>query len=622
MKNIDLKWLAEKRQTSIQEDNPISQIVHQDVNTLCKEPCQNSNDQIVDTDKPVKIKYGIISLTGDYKKKFLEAMEWQGLRKHFKAISEVDNTSNLTQKIKKGLKQIDDDRELNLLKVEDFNTKGLIGGEFDSDGDENNFQLLCKADFSTSSTPGRGGSYGVGKYVFWQFSNISTVLMSSTVHGRESQGLRVFGRCHVPSHKIGDKKYANNIYFPDSGMDDDIEKGKSFWGDAPFAKDLFLDRKKEDGPGTSILSVGFPDTVELFKKEEILEEIRKKLITWFWPCLIGDKPKNVFELERYENVTKVESLTISEPGPEWRPYVDAFQKENNSEKAKLAGDVAEGDIMVKIPKRRREPIHNNFQANVHLRVSRYGEDFLENPYPNHIALIRNSRMVIRYHKPGQKPLNENLPFFGVLKVGTLLGNKDEDKWSNEFFRLSEPPLHDDWTGETKRASNLIPNYGQNSGATLSLDKMKRDMNELIFELIDQKTELNEDGPKDLAKLFKFGSKGKRGENKKFNTTITSNEFSMGTWKFEGYIKRANIEQLREERLNLGFKCETDSGSGDFLEFKSHTFSEQSVSVESEGPPLILVIPDDVEYFDFKVILENNKEIEKSDLNFISIKLST
>jgi hypothetical protein len=68
-------------------------------------------------------------------------------------------------------------------------------------------------------------------------------------------------------------------------------------------------------------------------------------------------------------------------------------------------------------------------------------------------------------------------------------------------------------------------------------------------------------------------------------------------------------------------CETDSGSGDYLEFLSHTFSEQSVSVESEGPPLQLVIPDDIEFFDFKVMLKNSKEIEKKDLNFISIKLS-
>ena len=111
-------------------------------------------------------------------------------------------------------------------------------GQSPSKGDENNFILFGKADFSTSSTQERGGSYGIGKYVFWQFSNISTVLMSSRVSGRESDGLRIFGRCHVPSHKLENKKYGNNIYFPTSGEDDEIEKGKSSWGEPSFAKDL------------------------------------------------------------------------------------------------------------------------------------------------------------------------------------------------------------------------------------------------------------------------------------------------------------------------------------------------------------------------------------------------
>ena len=53
-----------------------------------------------------------------------------------------------------------------------------------------------------------------------------------------------------------------------------------------------------------------------------------------------------------------------------------------------------------------------------------------------------------------------------------------------------------------------------------------------------------------------------------------------------------------------------------------SFSEKTVSVISEGPPAKINIPDDVEAFDFEAKLKNNDVIEKSDLNFTSIKLAT
>ena len=622
MNKFDPKWFAEKQQTSRQDDNPATHTIHKDVDTLCREPVQNSNDQIVDKDKPVKVKYSIISLSGDFKVRFLEAMKWPDLSKHLQAIAETDNTSNLTDKIRNGLSEIDDNKKLNLLRVEDFNSKGLVGGEFDDEGDENNFELFGKAEFTTSSTRGRGGSYGIGKYVFWQFSNISTVLMSSSISGRENDGLRIFGRCHVPSHKIADKKFGNNIYYPTSGIDDEIEKGKSYWDKTSFAKGLYLNRSKKDGPGTSIISVGFPDVVDGFETDEIIQEIKKKLITWFWPCLIGIKPRTIFELKRYENDLMVESDTVSEPGHEWRPYVNAFQNKATADKAILEGLVAESNIMVKVPNRIREPIHKSFDANVLLRAIRQGEDYKEHPYANHIALIRNSRMVIKYHKPGQKPLNENLPYFGVLKLGLLLGDTIENNRSNEFFRLAEPPLHDDLTGDTKKSTNLPAHYGERSGAKGSLEKMKKDINDKIFELIEQKAVINDNGPKDLAKLFRFGDSGLKKVKKKFNTYITSNEFKNGVWTFEGRIKRINLDKLSHEEINFGFKCETDSGTGEYLGFESHYFSENKVSVISKGPPLKIIIPDDVESFDFKVELKNNSIIENDDLNYTSVKLAT
>ena len=53
------------------------------------------------------------------------------------------------------------------------------------------------------------------------------------------------------------------------------------------------------------------------------------------------------------------------------------------------------------------------------------------------------------------------------------------------------------------------------------------------------------------------------------------------WTFEGRVNRIENDKPKEEKFTFGFMCETDSGTGDYLQFQSHTFSEKSVSVESE-----------------------------------------
>ena len=79
-----------------------------------------------------------------------------------------------------------------------------------------------------------------------------------------------------------------------------------------------------------------------------------------------------------------------------------ISEETNTDKAKSEKDVAECNIEFRIPATVTEPVKPSFKTNLILRASRYGEQFKENPVANSIAQIRNSRMVARYHKPGQK----------------------------------------------------------------------------------------------------------------------------------------------------------------------------------------------------------------------------
>jgi hypothetical protein len=94
---------------------------------------------------------------------------------------------------------VNSEKTLRCLRIEDFGTHGLQGADFDM---EANFFLLGRAEFKTSSVPGRGGSYGLGKQVLWKTSAIATTLLSSAVEGWEAKGIRIFGRTDIPSHKL------------------------------------------------------------------------------------------------------------------------------------------------------------------------------------------------------------------------------------------------------------------------------------------------------------------------------------------------------------------------------------------------------------------------------------
>ena len=73
-----------------------------------------------------------------------------------------------------------------LLKVSDYGCRGLTGPEFPEDGvdpDEfGNFIRLCRLDLFSGKDKASGGSFGLGKAVYWRFSRLQTVLFNSCLY--------------------------------------------------------------------------------------------------------------------------------------------------------------------------------------------------------------------------------------------------------------------------------------------------------------------------------------------------------------------------------------------------------------------------------------------------------
>ncbi len=79
--------------------------------------------------------------------------------------------------LQSGLKALRSAEPLTLLRIADYGARGLIGPEF-AEGDPKaygNFVKLCRLDLYSGKDKTSGGSFGLGKAVYWRFSRLQTV---------------------------------------------------------------------------------------------------------------------------------------------------------------------------------------------------------------------------------------------------------------------------------------------------------------------------------------------------------------------------------------------------------------------------------------------------------------
>src|SRR5262245_18895575 len=86
--------------------SPAQHVVKGGLDTLVRESGQNSLDQPLDPPKkPIRVRYSLLELTGDRKKKFLEAMDWQILRRHLEATTK--DPGPIALRLRRGISALD-----------------------------------------------------------------------------------------------------------------------------------------------------------------------------------------------------------------------------------------------------------------------------------------------------------------------------------------------------------------------------------------------------------------------------------------------------------------------------------------------------------------------------------
>ena len=595
--------------------SPAEHVVKGDVDTLVRETGQNAKDQIRGKG-PVRLRYTLIELSGTHKAEFLKAMGWPELRKHVEACTEEPGESGV--RLKRGLATVNSEKPLRCLRIEDFGTHGLQGGDFDKDG---NFCLLCRAEFKTSSVPGRGGSYGLGKQVLWKASAVATVMLSSVVEGLEGKGIRVFGRTDIPSHSVkGDRDYQSGGWFGEKKKNkgaDGTSFAASVFGAKTLAQSLLLDRQYDKSSGTSALIVGFQEANEdeVRDLDKIAEDIIASSERWFWPSMTGKHPSMEFEISIERDGKQIFSRK-ADPLPKWEPFIRAREAAVSGTAAKMPGEIAEASIDFKVPSRElpAKQAHGEFTASLKLRATRGDESLADHEKANCVAVFRGAEMVVKYF-PSKRPPLDNVPFFGILLTGKAAGTGTGARDADEFFRAAEPPLHDDWeyTPAVKHSFK--------AGAKQRLNALWNSLQDKVFKLIDENVAVGARGPDLLAKLFPFGHSVKKPPPKQATRTrITSTQYLGGKWRVEGIVSRAEPNTKAWE-ARIGFVGATDSGPGEHLLITKLVTKDKGTKIKDFGPPATVLAQASVDDFKFEAVLEPPPSLKTKDLDLTAIRFS-
>lgn len=328
-----------------------------------------------------------------------------------------------------------------VLYIEDYGTEGLGGPPTSSAwGDLNSryYRLVVGSGVPDNSDELRGGSFGFGKSVYWSSSNVRTVAFYSVFEpskATDGNHARFIVAGLYETHDFDDSTYSGRAWFGD--LSSDVPCVPLADQDAhQMASDLGFEVRSPDDLGTSILILGSDLTID---------NIREGVENHWWPRIVDGE----LVVEFVEN-----DSVLPPPNPrekkELKPYINAYE---------LALDqvrIEEEDAVVR-PTSRHGGRPVGWCAVVPADRDSFPEEeehphHLKPMYPNinEVALIRAPRMVVTYYELR----------YGPDVVGAFVADDQIDP----VFKLSEPPDHTSWSGDSHRLSGddkaFVKNFNQ------------------------------------------------------------------------------------------------------------------------------------------------------------------
>lgn len=465
----DCRWIWEPQSKAYGNYGNANQwTVNAGLTSLARESCQNSAD--ARRDASADLVYTFISLRGQARADFEDALGWNSaLKPHLEAMTGGADGSVAAGQIRAGLEALEQSERLMLLRIDDYGCRGLTGPEF-SDVPENeygNFIKLCRLDLFSGKAEAAGGSFGLGKAVYWRFSTVQTVLFNSVLTPEESvdgqRRNRVFGVNQGTVHRVGEKAYQGRGYF---GIEDEDGAARSVWDEDDLVRRLHL-RRDDDRPGTTALVLGFDDPDnplgegetqdQVFKR--LTKELRDGIEESFWPLLTRGGMK--VRIDHVVDGELVDSIPIDalERYEELVRALKRFDKGDVDETLQKPYDVVQRDLPIKIAKRRSGDQHEVFTHHAKLVVTMSDDN--RDPLEDRVCLFRKPEMVVQ--TIDKKYEGRRYHAFVVAGAAVHPGEASEAELrADDFLRFAEPPAHDRWIPSKGRGQasqvNLTANY--------------------------------------------------------------------------------------------------------------------------------------------------------------------
>jgi len=528
--------------------------VNAGLTSLARESAQNSNDAR-QAGSPADLVFTFIRLTGERRSNFEDAIRWDGeLMPHLEAMGSASAGAVAAGQLKAGLDSLRAAEALVLLRVADYGCQGLTGPEFTA-GDQlefGNFVKLCRLDLFSGKEEAAGGSFGLGKAVYWRFSRMQTVLFNSTVEaGRGVAGQtddRLFGVQQGVVHRFDGKGYQGRGYFGSSaGAPGMVE---SVWSDMDLVESLHL-RRADHRPGTSALILGFydPDNPQsgLGGKgdlRKLASELRAGVEENFWPLLARGGLRVHIDIEDDCKSVSSEAVDGEETFTELVRALRKFDKGQISDSLEEAEAVVVRDVTIAIPAQKEPSAYPAFTHHAKLVVTLSDEnaDSLENK----VCLFRKPEMVVET----VDQTFDGRKYHAFLVAGAAIhpGSPDEDEMkADDFLRFAEPPSHDRWIpGSGRRQASQANLTGRYNAPWLpNLRGIDTAVRTALFELFGTPPPPPDSPPEAILRHLRFlrseaGAGGAGGRaTRKPTATIMSGKVEDGRWSVEFQVRAAN-----------------------------------------------------------------------------------
>lgn len=258
-----------------------SEALNDSVSALIREDIQNRLDaKRRKVEGPVRVRYWIG--TSEAAVKRTSAAQWlKGLNKHINAEKSLEELNS---------EEIDLDRPMPYLLIEDFNTTGLRGDPMRTTDpisseeikDRNDFYWFIRNVGRTGKKAGDRGRWGLGKIVYPASSHIRSFFAYSVRENDLHESL--IGRSVLAIHQAGGLEYQSEGYFADF-RDPEFKYLAHPTSDAStidLFKKTFSVKRDSSEPGLSLV-IPFPD--ESITRESLIQSL---IHHYFWEIIEGN----------------------------------------------------------------------------------------------------------------------------------------------------------------------------------------------------------------------------------------------------------------------------------------------------------------------------------------------